>query len=106
MEIVDERIEKIKRSILKAVPVKRIYLFGSHAYGEPTEESDIDIYTVLPDDVRVSEAFGKINYEFRTNQISLVDLLLNRESVFNKRKIENLLEETVYLKGKVLYENQ
>ncbi|MDR0721943.1 MAG: nucleotidyltransferase domain-containing protein, partial [Treponema sp.] len=29
-----------------------IYLFGSYAYGTPTEESDIDMYTVIPDSIK------------------------------------------------------
>jgi len=47
MENIAERISNIKESILKFVPAKYIYLFGSHAYGNPTEESDIDIYVVM-----------------------------------------------------------
>ena len=38
-----EKIDTIKDSILKFVPAKYIYLFGSYAYGNPTEESDIDL---------------------------------------------------------------
>jgi hypothetical protein len=38
-------------------------------------------------------------------KIFSVDLLLNRESVFNVRKEENILEETIYQKGKIIYEN-
>ena len=37
-----ERLNNIKESILKYVPAKYIYLFGSYAYGNPTEKSDID----------------------------------------------------------------
>ena len=47
----EEKIELVKKAILKHVPAKYIYLFGSYAYGEPTEDSDIDIYTVIPDEV-------------------------------------------------------
>ncbi|MCL2154385.1 MAG: nucleotidyltransferase domain-containing protein [Leptospirales bacterium] len=39
-----KQIDSIKDSVLKFVPAKYIYLFGSYAYGDPTEESDIDIY--------------------------------------------------------------
>ncbi|MDR2900409.1 MAG: nucleotidyltransferase domain-containing protein, partial [Treponema sp.] len=44
-----EKIDTIKDSILKNVPAKYIYLFGSYAYGKPTEKSDLDIYLVTPD---------------------------------------------------------
>ncbi|MDR1051627.1 MAG: nucleotidyltransferase domain-containing protein [Deltaproteobacteria bacterium] len=33
-----------------AVDCDKIYLFGSYAYGEPTEDSDLDFYVVVPND--------------------------------------------------------
>ena len=106
MEIFAERINIIKESILKNVSVKYIYLFGSHAYGKPTDKSDIDIYIVLPDDIiNISEIYGKIMVDLSIKKIFFVDLLINRESVFNIRRNENILEETIYQKGKILYEN-
>jgi predicted nucleotidyltransferase len=101
-----ERIDSIKESILKNVPAKYIYLFGSYAYGNPTEKSDIDIYLVIPDNVvNVMEIYTKIMVDLGLKKIFFVDLLLKRESVFNTRKTENILEETIFNKGKVIYEN-
>ena len=106
MENLAERIDIIKESILKNVPAKYIYLFGSYAYGNPTDKSDIDIYLVIPDNVEnVTEIYTKIMVDLSIKKIFFVDLLLNRESVFNTRKIENILEETIFQKGKVIYEN-
>jgi predicted nucleotidyltransferase len=106
MENFAERINLIKESILKNVPAKYIYLFGSYAYGKPTDKSDIDIYIVIPDKtVSISEIYTKIMIDLSIKKIFFVDLLLSRESVFNTRKTENILEETVYQKGKILYEN-
>ena len=99
-------IENIKDSILKFVPARFIYLFGSYAYGNPTEESDIDIYIVTPDDVgSFSELCAKIRGDLREKKIFFIDLLLARESVFEVRKIKNVLERTVYQKGKIIYEH-
>ncbi|GHU70682.1 hypothetical protein FACS189450_05510 [Spirochaetia bacterium] len=56
-----EMTNLIKESVLKFVPAKYIYLFGSYAYGSPTEKSDVDIYIVLPDNiVNISEIYTKI----------------------------------------------
>jgi len=52
--LIDVKINTIKDAILKYVPAKCIYLFGSYAYGNPTEKSDIDIYIVTPDNVNKS----------------------------------------------------
>jgi predicted nucleotidyltransferase len=99
------RIDDIKESILKFVPARYIYLFGSYAYGTPTEESDIDIYTVIPDDIKnLTELYAKIVVDLSYKKIYLIDLFLNHESTFNKRKTENLFEKTIYQKGRVLYE--
>ena len=46
-------IEKLKEEIverLKPLEPDRIILFGSYAYGEPTEESDLDLYVVTADE--------------------------------------------------------
>jgi predicted nucleotidyltransferase len=46
-------IEEIKKEIvqhLKPLNLDKIILFGSHAYGEPHQDSDIDLYVVTKDD--------------------------------------------------------
>jgi predicted nucleotidyltransferase len=100
-----EQIDSIKESILKFVPAKCIYLFGSYAYGNPTEESDIDIYIITPDDMsNFSEIYTKIMVDLSYKKIFFIDLLLNTESVFNSRKMKNIFEKTISQKGKIIYE--
>jgi len=107
MSNISNKIETIKESILKNVSAKIIYLFGSHAYGEPTEKSDIDIYLVVADNVtNHSEIYGKILFDLSLKKIYYIDLLISRESVFNERKTAFNLEEIVSQKGKIIYETQ
>jgi len=101
-----ECINNIKDSILKFVPARYIYLFGSYAYGNPTERSDIDIYIVTPDEVNnFSELYTQIIVDLSYKNIFFIDLLLSTESVFNIRKTKNIFEKTIYHKGKVIYEH-
>ena len=44
----ETKINIIKEAILKMVPAKYIYIYGSYVYGKPKYESDIDVYTVIP----------------------------------------------------------
>ena len=107
MENLADRIDTIKESILKNVSAKYIYLYGSYAYGNPTENSDLDVYLVTPDNIaNTLEIYSKIMVDLSLRKIFFVDLLLTRESVFNKRKTENILEETIFNKGKLIYENK
>jgi predicted nucleotidyltransferase len=100
-----EKMDSIKDSILKFVPAKYIYLFGSYAYGNPTEESDIDLYIVTPDNINnFSEIYTKIMVDLSYKKIFFIDLLLSKESVFNSRKDKNIFEKTISQKGKIIYE--
>lgn len=106
MEDLVEKIEVIKDSILKFVPARCIYLFGSYAYGVPSDKSDIDIYIVTPDGVgNLTEIYAKIVVDLSYKKIYSIDLFLNSETTFNKRKAENVFEKTIYQKGRVLYEH-
>ncbi|MDR1024754.1 MAG: nucleotidyltransferase domain-containing protein [Treponema sp.] len=105
MDILTEKIDNIKESVLKFVPAKYIYLFGSYAYGNPTEESDIDIYVVTPDNTNnFSELYAKIIGDLGDKKIFFIDLLLGRETSFNTRRENNIFEKTISQKGKLLYE--
>ena len=100
-----EQIDDIKDSILKFVPAKYIYIFGSYAYGNPTEKSDIDIYIVTPDNIHnLSELYTQIMVDLSYKKIFFIDLLLTTESVFNSRKIKHIFEKTISQKGKIIYE--
>jgi predicted nucleotidyltransferase len=103
---IDERINNIKESVLKFVPAKYIYLFGSYAYGNPTEKSDIDVYIVTPDNMNnFSELYTKIIGDLSDKKIFFIDLSLNVESDFNIRKTRNRFEKTIFQKGKIIYEH-
>ena len=103
---IETKIDTIKDSILKFVPARRIYLFGSYAYGSPSEDSDIDIYVVTPDDAMdFSLLYGKIRCDLSYKDIFHIDLLLKAESVFNNRKDKFILEKTIYQKGRMIYEH-
>ncbi|MCL2411438.1 MAG: nucleotidyltransferase domain-containing protein [Treponema sp.] len=105
MEAVSDKLNHIKDSILKYVPAKYIYLFGSYAYGEPTEESDIDIYIVTPDGIdNFSEIYSKIMIDLYYKKMFFIDLLFNTETTFNTRKVKNILEKTIFQKGKIIHE--
>ena len=98
---IEAKIESITNSILKFVPARCIYLFGSYAYGNPTEDSDIDIFVVTPDDTKdFNLMYGKIIGELGREKIYSVDLVLSAESVFNNRKEKFILERTIYQKGR------
>jgi predicted nucleotidyltransferase len=54
-EAVKTELDKLKELIVNSMPVEQIYLFGSYAYGNPSKDSDLDLYVVLRDDIEMRE---------------------------------------------------
>ena len=103
-EQIKNELEIIKESILKSVPATALYLFGSHAYGEPTGDSDLDIYVVVPDkemcnfDTRVN-----LSADIRKKISKSIDLLFGDEINFNNRARFPTLERKIIRNGVKFY---
>jgi len=103
-ERIQQELELIKKSVLDAVPAEAIYLFGSHAYGTPREDSDLDIYVVVPDDsAELSDIRASIRKNARYRQKMPMDLLVVRSSVFNRRKNGPTIEKTIAERGVTIH---
>jgi len=50
MRVIDQKLldETIRRIVASLHP-EAIYLHGSHAYGQPHEDSDVDLFVVVSD---------------------------------------------------------
>lgn len=100
-EVQRAEINEIVNSILSSVPAVEIYLFGSFAKGTEREDSDYDFYVVIPDDsgMREREATWAIRKSLRGKRKRSLDMLVGKQSKFNRRKdyfysIENEVKET------------
>lgn len=105
-------IEKIKPEIIERLkPLKpdKIILFGSYAYGEPNDESDIDLFLIKNDlsldeldeyEIKAKIKLLDLMKKYKTNGIDVLSApewyLKTRDDYFYKVEILN--------KGKVLYE--
>ena len=103
-EQVKNELEIIKESVLNAVPASAMYLFGSHAYGEPNNESDLDIYVVVPDksmcdmDTRVN-----LSIDIRKRISKPIDLFIRDKNSFDYRISAPTLERKIYREGVKFY---
>ena len=102
---IKEDLELIKESVLANVQAEAIYLFGSHVYGTPNKDSDIDIYVVVPNDTEnMAKLYGAILGSISSKKkFVLVDLQTEYSGVFHRRKNAPTLERTIAQKGMILY---
>lgn len=102
---IQRELEIIKDGILKTVPAEAIYLFGSYAHGNPSDDSDLDIYVVVPDSVQENplDIGAEIRMSLYKKRSVPMDLLVGKASVFNRRKQSLTLESTIAQNGVLLY---
>jgi len=103
----EQFLPKIVEELKKASPEK-IILFGSYAYGNPNEESDIDILVVKnieASQVRDFRVNLKLNLWELTKELSIpIDIIVDSQQRINKR-IEDgdQFYKEILTKGTVLY---
>jgi len=99
-----KEIIEIIEVIKKAIPAERIYLFGSYAYGTPDENSDYDMYVVIPDgSLRPIDAIQCIYRSMRGMRRKSVDILAGTAETFERRSKLRTLERTIAEEGVLLY---
>ena len=106
--VINDEILKIKDAIINAVPVEKLYLFGSYAYGTPTEDSDYDFYMVVPaDGIRPIDAMGEAHMALWGTGVKSTDFMAGTQETFERRsQIFWTIESKVASKGVLLYESK
>lgn len=97
-------ITEVVDRVVRVYQPSKVILFGSHAYGEPTEDSDIDLLVVTDRDLSPEEPY-KIRRQFLRDFRVPVQLICVSEKEFAETK--DVIGGVTYLAskyGKVLYE--
>ena len=93
---------------LKTLKPNKIILFGSYAYGNPNEDSDIDIF-LLKDDLKLDD-LGKYELEARKKVRELIFKykigfdILSAPTEYIKKKEDYFYKVDILQNGEVLYE--
>ena len=107
MTVVDVKkyIDVAVQQLVKYYHPIAIYLFGSFAWGEPTEDSDLDIMMIVGDDTEIDFAFiRKVRRSLSGLDISK-DILVNTKAKFYMRaEHPSSLQHKILKEGKILYE--
>lgn len=103
--MIQTELDKLKNLIVGTIPVEQIFLFGSHANGTARQDSDLDLYVVLKDDVplRDLDAGLQIRMAIARQKNMPVDIVAKKKSEFEKRSNDITLERTVAREGVLIY---
>jgi uncharacterized protein len=98
-----EQIQEFSQQIAEKFQPDRIILFGSYAYGQPTEDSDVDLLVILPfEDLPVYKA---IEIRRQVRPPFPLDLMARTsEQIQQRLDMGDFFIHDIINKGRILYE--
>jgi predicted nucleotidyltransferase len=103
---VSEMIRDIVRKIVTSYEPEKIILFGSYAYGEPDEDSDIDLLIIKDTDKRPIDRWIEVKrlVRDRHRRAPVSPLVLTNKELQDRLSIRDFFLQEILEKGQVLYE--
>ena len=98
-------IDNIIEEINKVAEINKIYLFGSYAYGNPNNDSDLDLCILTNNNERKRDLIRKIRDAISKTANMPVDTLVYEKNEFNERAlVSSSMEYKIASDGVRLYE--
>ena len=100
----DPVLSEIVRRLVEAFEPERIYLFGSKARLDETEDSDYDLMVVVSDAAPPEKRQSRLAYQvLRGTRVAVDVLIWARQSFESRLHIKSSLPATVIREGVLLY---
>jgi predicted nucleotidyltransferase len=97
-------LDEITRRLVEALHPEQIILFGSHAWGAPNEDSDIDLVIIMPDGAAERTEVGvRARAALQDLGISKDILVMTRHRLERYGQVIASLEHKILVEGIVLY---
>jgi uncharacterized protein len=101
--VTEEILAEIVRRIVTALHPERVILFGSYAYGAPSDNSDVDLVVILETDARPADRYLAVSRLIRPRPFPL-DIVVKTPDEITQALVkgDNFIREIV-IQGRVLY---
>jgi uncharacterized protein len=100
----EEKIPEIKERIIKEINPEKIILFGSYAWGNPNNDSDVDLFIIKKSqDSRLNRQMD-LSRKMWGSGVPMDLLVYTPEEVQRRLDMEDPFIEHILTKGKVLYQ--
>ncbi len=102
--VVNRLISEITDRLVKEFNPENIFLFGSHVWGIPNADSDLDLLVILSNSDISSTKRSTLAYRCLRDIPYPLDILVKtREEVEKFAQVPQSLEHKILLKGRCLY---
>ena len=97
------KIQTFVEEVVRQFHPKRVVLFGSHAYGTPNEDSDVDLLVIMPHNDHSAVQAAEIRKSIRAG--FPLDLLVRSPQTIRKRlRMKDSFIQEILERGETLYE--
>jgi len=101
--VTKQQIDEIVKRIADNYHPEKIVLFGSYAYGTPTEDSDLDLLIIKDTELPRHKRGREVRKHLRGMKIAVDLLVYTNQEVEEWRDVNTAFITTVMGKGKVLH---
>jgi predicted nucleotidyltransferase len=107
MKTIDQEIlDEVVRRIVSTLEPEAIYLYGSHAYGRPHRDSDIDLFVVVGESSQSPHKRAVAAYRALRGLFVPAEVKVATRAEFERQaQWSSSIERIVRDRGKVLYES-
>lgn len=99
-----ELLEQVTHELVEALHPEQIVLFGSHAWGTPHQDSDLDLFIVMPGETEITMELKVKAHAALSGMGFPKDIVLSNHSNVQRMKfVKASLTHEILSKGKVLY---
>jgi len=102
---VRELIDRMTGRIVEEYKPERIILFGSYVYGEPTEDSDIDLLIIKETEKRPMDRWVEVKRLLRdyARVLPVSPLIYTPKEIEERTAVKDFFIAEILAKGEVLY---
>lgn len=101
--VTTEQINEVVHRVVENYHPEKIVLFGSYAYGIPTEESDLDLLIIKNSALPRHRRGAEVRKYLRGLKMAIDIVVYTNEEVQKWKGVRPAFITTVMEKGKVLY---
>jgi predicted nucleotidyltransferase len=100
----DQVLREVIQRLVAVFRPEAIYLFGSRARGEATQDSDYDVMLIVPDDAPPEKRRSRLAYQVLRGTRVAADILVWTKGAFDSRlHLPASLPAAILREGKLLY---
>ena len=106
VKVTEELLQEITRRIVENFQPEKIILFGSHAWGRPEPDSDVDLLVIMESDQRPAKRSAQVGRLLLDIPFPMDILVRTPEEIGRRLQIGDYFIREILAQGTVLYERR